>query len=373
MTRAFLYGRLADPDILPVLLGRAFASDTSACAPATLDGYSLPDNADTPFPLARPEAGARLQGVLVQGVPDNTLARIKVFHAGIGAQEQCLDVSGQPALAFFADAAQPAPDALPAESDSSDHWKEIARYATEEAMQRAAHEDGAVLRSRMPMILARAAARVAAGPGKPARVRSGLSRDRVEVTGQNTPHSGFFVTRQVALRHPLFGGGMSDQMTREVFVATDAAIVLPYDTARDRVLLVEQFRMGPFGRGDARPWMLEPVAGRIDAGETPEQAARRECEEEAGLTLSGLERISSHYCSPGCSTEYFHLFLGICDLPDMASGTGGLDSEHEDIRTHTLPFDQAMALLATGEADNGPLILSLIWLRRERARLRAAA
>jgi nudix-type nucleoside diphosphatase (YffH/AdpP family) len=166
---------------------------------------------------------------------------------------------------------------------------------------------------------------------------------------------------------------MSEPLQREVFVATDAALVLPYDPMRDRVLLVEQFRMGPYGRGDPRPWMLEPVAGRIDGGETPEEAAHRECLEEAGLSLRGLERISSHYCTPGYSTEVFHIFLGICDLPDTDKGQGGLATEHEDIRTHVIDFERAMTLLQTGEANNGPLVLSLIWLQRERARLRASA
>jgi nudix-type nucleoside diphosphatase (YffH/AdpP family) len=166
---------------------------------------------------------------------------------------------------------------------------------------------------------------------------------------------------------------MSAQMRREVFVATDAALVLPYDPVTDRVLLVEQFRMGPYGRGDTRPWMLEPVAGRMDAGETPEQTARRECLEEAGLELRALEMISSHYCTPGYSTEYFHLFLGLCDLPAETVGQGGLASEQEDIRTHIIGYDRAMALVASGEANNGPLILGLLWLERERARLRASA
>ncbi|MCB2157335.1 MAG: NUDIX domain-containing protein, partial [Rhodobacteraceae bacterium] len=45
---------------------------------------------------------------------------------------------------------------------------------------------------------------------------------------------------------------------------------------RDRVLLIEQFRMGPYARGDAEPWLIEAIAGRVDPGETPEDAARRE-------------------------------------------------------------------------------------------------
>ena len=229
-----------------------------------------------------------------------------------------------------------------------------------------------VLFQRRAMIRSRAAARLAA-TGVAADVRSARGADSIDlIHGENT-HEGFFVTRTMQLRHPRFDGTQSDVVQREVFVATDAAIVLPYDPVRDRVLLVEQFRMGPYGRGDPRPWMLEPVAGRVDAGEDPADTARREAREEAGLELRGLEPIASHYCSPGCSTEYFHLFLGLADLPETHQGNGGLDAEHEDIRTHVLSYADAMRLLETGEADNGPLILSLIWLSKERARLRSTA
>ena len=137
----------------------------------------------------------------------------------------------------------------------------------------------------MPMIMVRAAARVAARASAPTDLRSDMEADHVEIDAQHNRHAGFFLTREFTLRHPLFRGGLSAPVRREVFVATDAAIVLPYDPVRDRVLLVEQFRMGPFGRGDPFPWMLEPVAGRVDPGEPPEETARRECVEEAGLTL----------------------------------------------------------------------------------------
>jgi nudix-type nucleoside diphosphatase (YffH/AdpP family) len=148
--------------------------------------------------------------------------------------------------------------------------------------------------------------------------------------------------------------------------------VLPYDAQRDRVLLVEQFRLGPYARGDALPWVLEPVAGRIDGAETHADAARREAMEEAHVTLSRLEKIAAYYPTPGYSSEFFHSYLGLADLPDDLAGTGGLDSEHEDIRVHLLSFDDAMALVTSGEINIGPLILSLIWLERERSRLRAA-
>lgn len=244
-------------------------------------------------------------------------------------------------------------------------------HAIDEIMSYYGRYEISEVAARMPMILARAHSRVAARQTAPSAVRSALSSENVEVGAERATHEGYFLTRSYRLRHPIFDGGQSEDVVREVFVATDAAIVLPYDPVRDRVLLVEQFRMGSFGRGDPLPWVLEPVAGRVDPGEAPETTARRECVEEAGLDLHTLKHVSSHYCSPGCSTEVFHCYVGLCDLPDMAQGQGGLETEHEDIRTHVLNFDEALNLTRTGEANIGPLVLLLLWLERERPRLRS--
>jgi len=251
-------------------------------------------------------------------------------------------------------------------------WGEIAPLALADMLDNA-DQPVTVLRHRIPMILARTASRIAARVPQPAEIRSDTGHESVEVVSETISHRGFFQTRTYRLRHPRFDGRMSAEVEREVFVASDAAIVLPYDPQRDRVLLIEQFRLGPFGRGDARPWMLEPVAGRIDAGESAESAARRECQEEAGLTLESLEFITSYYCSPGCLTEYHHCYLGLAQLPEITQGHAGLSTEHEDIRTHVLPFEQAMKIVATGEADNAPLILMLFWLQANRDRLRHTA
>ena len=195
-----------------------------------------------------------------------------------------------------------------------------------------------------------------------------LSFDRFGATcGQ------FFGLQQVAIRHQRFDGTQSDSLTREVFLGIDAALVLPYDAARDRILLVEQMRMGPAVLGDTNPWVLEPIAGMIDAGETPEQAALREAEEEAGLTTITLEKINAFYPSPGSSTDYFHTFLGLCDLPVAGQYTGGLASEAEDLRLHPISFDDGMALAASGEITAGPLLMMLYWLALHRDRLRNAA
>ncbi|MBN8194773.1 ADP-ribose diphosphatase, partial [Bacillus sp. NTK074B] len=84
----------------------------------------------------------------------------------------------------------------------------------------------------------------------------------------------FFAVIEDRLRHRRFGGGMSETVLRAAFLMSDAVTVLPYDPVRDRVMVGEQFRAGPFARGDRNPWSIEAIAGRIDAGEAPETAAR---------------------------------------------------------------------------------------------------
>ena len=343
--------------------------------PTKLTGFETVSDNAVCFPALRPGTGDTA-GIALSDLPATAVERLHFVTETLGYQTQVqkIDLSAQEeALVFVSSAGSQAFDqSWDLETWKSD-WGEIARLAIIEMFEHFGHIPAEILSKRLQMILVRAAAQVAAAPGKPANIRSDLAADSTEVLSRENKHAGFFLTREVTLCHPRFDGSSSPPVVREVFVATDAAIVLPYDPLRDRVLLVEQFRMGPFGRGDPRPWMLEPVAGRVDPGEAPAVTARRECEEEAGLALHDLEHIASYYCSPGCSTEYFHCYLGLCNLPDLNPGQGGLPAEDEDIRTHVLPFDDAMKLISTGEADNGPLILSLIWLAQERSRLRSDA
>ena len=343
---------------------------------AVLPGYVLRGADDACFPQLQPGTG-EVAGTLVCNLSGATLDRLSYFAAGLGYESVPAHIRSpgpiSEAIIFRTPTSGTGYGINWTEDGWREKWGQIALFATEEVLSHHGQFGPEDLRRMMPMILVRASARVAASGGVPRDVRSDMAAAQVDVLERHNRHAGFFLTREYTLRHPTFDGGMSPPVRREVFVATDAAIVLPYDPLRDRVLLVEQFRMGPYGRGDPHPWMLEPVAGRVDPGEDPETTARRECREEAGLPLNGLEHISSHYCSLGCSTEYFHCYVGLCDLPDLNAGQGGLESEDEDIRTHVLPFDRAMALIPSGEAANGPLILCLLWLERERKRLRAKA
>ncbi|MGL4237885.1 NUDIX domain-containing protein [Tabrizicola sp.] len=221
---------------------------------------------------------------------------------------------------------------------------------------------------RLGSLRVAAASRVRAvgAAGRSLRVGTG----EVEAEVPEPSHAGFFGLDTYRLRHRQFDGALGPWITREVLIVGDAVTVLPYDPVRDRVLLIEQMRMGPFGRGDPLPWQLEAIAGRIDPGETPEEAARREAVEEAGLVLGRLEKVAEYYPTPGAVAEYLYSYVALCDLPDGVAGVFGAVEEAEDIKGHLLSCDALMAALAGGEISNAPLLLTVLWLQRERGRLR---
>ena len=196
-----------------------------------------------------------------------------------------------------------------------------------------------------------------------------LTRARdIEVLRRETPYRGFFRIDRFRLRHRLFGGGLSGEIVREVFAHAPTVAVLPYDPALDSVVMIEQFRAGPFGRG-AEPWLLEIVAGFVEPGESPEAVAHREAAEEAGITLTELVPIASYYPSPGSSSEYLTLFCARIEATN-AGGIHGHPSEGEDIRVTVLHYTAARAALRAGRIESSPAIIALQWLALNRRRLR---
>ena len=183
-------------------------------------------------------------------------------------------------------------------------------------------------------------------------------------------YKGFFSVEEHDLTYQKFNNEQSNVVTRSTLVSSDAVIVLPYDPINDRILLIEQFRAGPYVKGDKNPWVLEPIAGLVDKGETPESAGIREAQEEAHLEIKGLELVARSYPSPGISTEFFHQYIGIVELLDSSNLIAGLSSENEDIRSHVFEYEQFFEIIESGKAKVGPLILLGLWLSKNRNRLR---
>jgi nudix-type nucleoside diphosphatase (YffH/AdpP family) len=239
----------------------------------------------------------------------------------------------------------------------------MAQFGRREAAEAAALMQGISYRA-----LARVRGRAEASP---VRRRRGFSAADVEPLGVGRPYARYFGIEEHELRHRRFDGSMSAAMARAVFTMGDAVTVLPFDPRTRSVLLIEQFRAGPYARRDPRPWCLEVVAGRCDAGEGPEATARREAREEAGVALGRVERIAGYYTSPGAVAEHVTAYVGEADL-EAAGGVHGLAEEHEDIRVIVLPLGEALELVAAGEVNVGPLLVSLLWLAGQADRLASA-
>jgi len=178
----------------------------------------------------------------------------------------------------------------------------------------------------------------------------------------------YFKLDEYSITHELFGGGFSPVFTREIFERGIVVAVLLYDPDRGKVVLIEQFRAGAIEDADG-PWLIECVAGVIDAGESEEQVALRESHEEAGCTISKLKLISRYYVSPGGTTEHCSLFCGIVDSTGIG-GIHGLPHEHEDIRVMVIDSAQAFAWVREGKIKSSATIIALQWLQLNEADLR---
>ncbi|MEJ0070166.1 MAG: NUDIX domain-containing protein [Pseudomonadota bacterium] len=128
--------------------------------------------------------------------------------------------------------------------------------------------------------------------------------------------------------------------------------------------------MGPFVAGEA-PWMVELVAGVIEAGETPEAVADRECLEECGCTVTARLPITRYFPSPGGLAERVDLFCGRVDSR-QAGAIGGLAEDHEDIRVRVVPWREARTGIARGGYGNAATLIALQWLALNRRRVRRA-
>ena len=369
MRDLFFYGTLCHLPLLEIVLGKR-ASDINAIA-TTLPDHAIYWAAEGAFPVIIEQQGAQASGILLRDLTDQDVARLDFYEGGydyVLAVKTLAD--GATADVYFPEPGAATPTRAWSLTDWVREWGELTCLAATEAMTFSKTRTAKQIAHMFPMIRARAAATMAA---KHSKHGAGTLDGKVDILSKTRVYTDFFAVDRYELTHETFNGGTSAQLDRAVFVTADATIILPYDPVRDRVLVVEQFRMGPIGRGDPKMWQYEPIAGRIDAGETGAEAAIREAKEEAGLDISVLEPVAELYPSPGTSTEFYYIYVGLADLPYDIEGINGLETENEDIRTHVMTLDALLEMVDTMQAANGPLALLAYWVARHRERLRGLA
>ena len=176
-----------------------------------------------------------------------------------------------------------------------------------------------------------------------------------------------FQVEEAVFSHEKFSGEMTPDITRVNFERGDGVGVLLYADDTDDVVLIEQFRYPVYAsrsepRSEKKGWLLEIVAGIKDA--EGHVVAQRELLEETGFELTeSLDHLTTFYLSPGGCSERLELYLAHVRKTDGVQTHTGLASETEDIRTHVIPFPDALDMARDGRIQDAKTIAALFLLK----------
>lgn len=143
------------------------------------------------------------------------------------------------------------------------------------------------------------------------------------------------------------------QFVRDIVVFGQSVAIVPI--IGDEVILIKQFR-APVGG-----WVLEVPAGRVDSGESPEEAARRELVEEIGYYPTKLEKLGSLYMSPGYSDEILHVFLA-----EELEYVGSRPEPGELIEAVRLKLPDALNAVLSKSVADAKTVASILLVRQRR-------
>ena len=145
---------------------------------------------------------------------------------------------------------------------------------------------------------------------------------------------------------------------REVYDRGNGAAILLYNSKQKTVILTRQFRLPTYLNENKSGMMIEVCAGLLDQ-DNPEQCIIRETEEETGYRISKVQNVMESYMSPGAVTEILHLFVGEYDKSMKVSDGGGVAHEEENIEVMEMSYDEAYAMIASGEIKDAKTIILL--------------
>jgi ADP-ribose pyrophosphatase len=134
------------------------------------------------------------------------------------------------------------------------------------------------------------------------------------------------------------------------------SVVILAQPSPGEIVLIRQFR--PV----INRWIWEVPAGSLDAGETPDNAVVRECEEEIGLTPRRVERLASWFPSPGFCDEIMHFYL--CSDLVPPSGPVAQDPD-EQIEPATVPLTELRTMIDDGRVVDMKTVVALSLLTRD--------
>jgi nudix-type nucleoside diphosphatase (YffH/AdpP family) len=171
----------------------------------------------------------------------------------------------------------------------------------------------------------------------------------------------FFKIEEAYVQFEQFNGEMSPLVRQLKLERGNSVAVLVFNRSTEKLILISQFRYPTYQNNHG--WTIETIAGMVDAGETPEEAARRELQEETGLNIDSFEPISAFYPSPGGSSEQIYLYYSeVSGEQAKYKKSGGLLAIGEDIKVIELTLAEALAKIKTGEILDAKTIIGIYWL-----------
>ena len=183
---------------------------------------------------------------------------------------------------------------------------------------------------------------------------------KVIITEKALAFDNFFQVEEAHLEYELFNGEMSRPVRRFSLERGNSAAVLVYNLDTQKIIFTSQFRYPTYKNGHG--WLTEIIGGMIDPGEKPEESARRELLEEAGLTVSTFETICSFYPSPGgCSEMIFLYYAEVFGKFALYNKTGGLPGHGEDIISFEMTLDEALENIREGKIIDAKTITAIVW------------
>jgi ADP-ribose pyrophosphatase len=173
-------------------------------------------------------------------------------------------------------------------------------------------------------------------------------------------HKARILSSRVVYRGPVFWvttdqviepGGV--RVRRDIVRHSGSVVILAVDEGRSepRILLERQYRHA------AQDYLWELPAGRIDKGENPLAAAKRELLEETGYTAARWRRILSFYASPGFVAETMKVYLA----HGLRAGIAQPEAD-EIIQRRLVPLSAAVHMVMTGSIRDAKTIASVLWL-----------
>ena len=191
-----------------------------------------------------------------------------------------------------------------------------------------------------------------------------MADELVRITEEKILSDNWYILKRYTFDYRGKDGQWTTQQ-REAYDRGNGATILLHNPQTDTVILTRQFRLPTFVNGNRTDgptsgMLIEACAGLLD-NDDPETAIIRETEEETGFRLQSVQKVMEAYMSPGSVTEKLFFYLAEYTTDTERSTGGGIDEEDIDILE--LPLSEAMAMMKTGEIQDGKTIMLLQHLR----------